>query len=416
MSQVSAWLRRHEPGGSLRPARPPPGPTHRHHRACPRPPLCGRPAPVPPAIECSCVPSVLPSCSSPCWSWRSRCPRPPTPPTWTRARSSSPSRCRTACATRTTGATARSGGRRHLGVDIMSDQMTPVFAAQSGTIYDWEGDCEPGPVLQLVLPAARRATTGGCTSTSTSTTTPRGARTAVTAPGAPRTPTPRADRRAAPGQPQGPARRAWRAPGLGRLVGQRRLPRGPPALRDLERRGLVGPRRGLRLDQPLPAGAGRPGRRQRLGTELVAGRARPVESGRGRRPDRHRRRAVPLGLPRRRRDRGDRPRHLLPGGAGRLAARRHRRRPDPAGLAGRERPAGRDQRRASPTRSTGSGRSTRSWSGPDAPRQRGRRRAGRQDRPRGRRRPTRSARRTRRDVGRGRRGGAEGPGHRRAAA
>ena len=51
---------------------------------------------------------------------------------------------------------ARSGGRRHLGVDIMSDQMTPVFAAQSGTIYDWEGDCAQGQYCELVLPAARR--------------------------------------------------------------------------------------------------------------------------------------------------------------------------------------------------------------------------------------------------------------------
>lgn len=39
---------------------------------------------------------------------------------------------------------ARSGGRRHLGVDMMSPQMTPVFAAQNGTIYSWEGDCQQG--------------------------------------------------------------------------------------------------------------------------------------------------------------------------------------------------------------------------------------------------------------------------------
>lgn len=39
---------------------------------------------------------------------------------------------------------ARSGGRRHLGVDIMSPAMTPVFAAQNGTIYAWEGDCDRG--------------------------------------------------------------------------------------------------------------------------------------------------------------------------------------------------------------------------------------------------------------------------------
>lgn len=39
---------------------------------------------------------------------------------------------------------ARSGGRRHLGVDIMSDQMTSVFASQSGTIYDWQGECSTG--------------------------------------------------------------------------------------------------------------------------------------------------------------------------------------------------------------------------------------------------------------------------------
>ena len=39
---------------------------------------------------------------------------------------------------------ARSGGRRHLGVDIMSDQMTSVFAAQDGTIYAYEGDCTKG--------------------------------------------------------------------------------------------------------------------------------------------------------------------------------------------------------------------------------------------------------------------------------
>lgn len=39
---------------------------------------------------------------------------------------------------------ARSGGRRHLGVDMMSPAMTPVFAAQNGTIYDWQGDCTQG--------------------------------------------------------------------------------------------------------------------------------------------------------------------------------------------------------------------------------------------------------------------------------
>ena len=39
---------------------------------------------------------------------------------------------------------ARSGGRRHLGVDMMSDQMTPVFAAQNGTIYAYEGACRVG--------------------------------------------------------------------------------------------------------------------------------------------------------------------------------------------------------------------------------------------------------------------------------
>lgn len=39
---------------------------------------------------------------------------------------------------------ARSGGRRHLGVDMMSPAMTPVFAAQNGTIHAWEGDCTKG--------------------------------------------------------------------------------------------------------------------------------------------------------------------------------------------------------------------------------------------------------------------------------
>lgn len=39
---------------------------------------------------------------------------------------------------------ARSGGRRHLGVDLMSKQMTPVFAAQNGTIYTWSGECRTG--------------------------------------------------------------------------------------------------------------------------------------------------------------------------------------------------------------------------------------------------------------------------------
>ena len=39
---------------------------------------------------------------------------------------------------------ARSGGRSHLGVDVMSPAMTPAFAAQSGTIYDYEGACRKG--------------------------------------------------------------------------------------------------------------------------------------------------------------------------------------------------------------------------------------------------------------------------------
>lgn len=39
----------------------------------------------------------------------------------------------------------RSGcNRSHLGVDLMSDQMVPVFAAQNGTIYAYEGDCAKG--------------------------------------------------------------------------------------------------------------------------------------------------------------------------------------------------------------------------------------------------------------------------------
>lgn len=39
----------------------------------------------------------------------------------------------------------RSGcSRRHLGVDMMSDQMTPVFAAQNGTIYDYRAYCNDG--------------------------------------------------------------------------------------------------------------------------------------------------------------------------------------------------------------------------------------------------------------------------------
>ena len=35
----------------------------------------------------------------------------------------------------------RGGGRGHLGVDIMSDQMTPVFAAQPGTIFAYNDYC-----------------------------------------------------------------------------------------------------------------------------------------------------------------------------------------------------------------------------------------------------------------------------------
>ena len=36
----------------------------------------------------------------------------------------------------------RGGGRSHLGVDLMADQMTPVFAAADGEIFDHEDRCD----------------------------------------------------------------------------------------------------------------------------------------------------------------------------------------------------------------------------------------------------------------------------------
>ena len=36
----------------------------------------------------------------------------------------------------------RGGGRTHLGVDLMADQMTPVFAARTGEIVDHEDRCD----------------------------------------------------------------------------------------------------------------------------------------------------------------------------------------------------------------------------------------------------------------------------------
>ena len=36
----------------------------------------------------------------------------------------------------------RGGGRRHLGVDLMAEQMTPVFAAETGEIFDHEDRCD----------------------------------------------------------------------------------------------------------------------------------------------------------------------------------------------------------------------------------------------------------------------------------
>ena len=36
----------------------------------------------------------------------------------------------------------RGGGRSHLGVDLMAAQMTPVFAAEAGEVFDYEDGCD----------------------------------------------------------------------------------------------------------------------------------------------------------------------------------------------------------------------------------------------------------------------------------
>ena len=46
----------------------------------------------------------------------------------------------------------RGGGRSHLGVDLMADQMTPVFAAEAGEIHGFKDRCEPvGCTYYLLL-------------------------------------------------------------------------------------------------------------------------------------------------------------------------------------------------------------------------------------------------------------------------
>ena len=46
----------------------------------------------------------------------------------------------------------RGGGRRHLGVDLMAGQMTPVFAAEAGEIFDYEDRCDgPGGACTYYL-------------------------------------------------------------------------------------------------------------------------------------------------------------------------------------------------------------------------------------------------------------------------
>ena len=46
----------------------------------------------------------------------------------------------------------RGGGRRHLGVDLMTGQMTPVFAAEAGEIFDYEDRCDgPGGACTYYL-------------------------------------------------------------------------------------------------------------------------------------------------------------------------------------------------------------------------------------------------------------------------
>ena len=45
----------------------------------------------------------------------------------------------------------RGGGRRHLGVDLMAGQMTPVLAAEAGEIFDYEDRCEAAGCTYYLL-------------------------------------------------------------------------------------------------------------------------------------------------------------------------------------------------------------------------------------------------------------------------